>query len=130
MVISKGKGVSMDIMQIAGHVSISEVHDDILGVTGPFYGNSRDRNFSQSAVIYLRNGYAIRLAKGDNALMRAHDPMDSDTAEMMVMREDNESDETVYWQCRDNPVTADVVYSATVADIIEAVKKLRDLPRA
>lgn len=118
----------MDIMQIAGHVSVSEVHDDILGVTGPFYGISSDPNFSQSAVIYLKNGYALSLAKGDNALMRHHDPMDSDTAEMMVMREHEELDGNVYRQCRDNPVTEDVVYSATVTDIIEAVKKLRDLP--
>lgn len=117
----------MDIMQIAGHVSVSEVHNDVV-VDGPYYGRPNDRNFSQSAVLVLKNGYAISISKGDNPLMKSHDPMDSDTAEMMVMREHKGRYGTVHKPCRNNPVTSDVVYSSTVADIIEAVKKLRELP--
>lgn len=112
-------------MEMAGHVSLSEMHNEISGVQGPFYGNPADPNWSQSAVIWLKNGYGVSITKGDNPMQARFNPMSSDTAELLVVREINGG----YGSVNDyaNPVTSDVLKSVTVDEIAEALRKLAEL---
>ena len=115
----------MNIMEMAGHVSLSDLHNEISGVQGPFYANPNDPSFGQSAVIWLKNGYGVSITKGDNPMQIHFNPMSSDTAELMVVREINGGCGSVNDYA--NPVTSDVLKSITVGEITEALRKLSEM---
>lgn len=112
----------MDIMDMAGHVSLSELHNDVV-VEGPYYRNPNDKKFHQNAVIWLKNGYGVSIVKGDNPLQSYKNPADGDTAELKVVRSTREGRVDDY----QNPVTDDVLSSVTVSEIVAALIMLKDL---
>lgn len=117
---------------MAAAVDLSELHKDIWGVQGPFFGSLNDRNFHQSARIWLKGdtpgsrGWGVSIAKGNNSLQVDHDPMHGSTAELCVIRHVNT--DKGYVRDYNNPVTDDVLYSLSVSEIVEALRMLKDLP--
>jgi len=95
---------------------------------GPVFGNPKDPAFGQATEIWLTNGYGVSIAKGDNRLSR--DPMDSDTAEILVLREiNNVGSPTGKSSVHDysTSVTPDVRPGSTVEDITAALVTLSKL---
>jgi hypothetical protein len=115
----------MDIMDMAAAVSLSDLHNEISGVVGPFYGHPFDREFTQQVVIWLMNGYGVVITKGNSPMHIDHNPSGSETAELLVVRKVNAVCGRVHDY--DNPVTTDVLRSVTTAEITEALRKLAGL---
>jgi hypothetical protein len=117
----------MDIMTMA-RAAVSPLGTAVREVRGPVFGNPDDPSFGQAAVIWLTNGYGVSIAKGDNPL--SHDPMDSDTAEILVLREINDvGSPTGKSSVHDysTPVGSQVRSGSTIEDIVEALVVLSGL---
>lgn len=109
----------MDIMSMAGHVSLSELHNDVT-VEGPFFQDWYDKDYHQSAIIWLKNGYGVHIAKGNNPAQADKNPADGDTAELTVMYRT----ETGCMEDYQNPVTGSSVVVSEIVDVLTELKGL------
>ncbi|MFB7858833.1 hypothetical protein [Rhodococcus qingshengii] len=116
----------MDIMQMAAKVSLSRLHNEVT-VEGPFYVYRDHREQIQRALIWCRNGYGVTIEKGNAPWMVHTNPVDSETAQLIVMRRTNDVHRFV--NDFNNPVTSrerEVLRCVTVDEIVDALEKLKD----